>query len=127
MANPQKRKFSGIPDFLACLPPEEYDLVTELRTCIYDTLPMVNERLAYNVPFYYGRRRLAYLWPASVPWGKITEGVKVGFVHANRMESIPTVPGQTMGALTYLRPGDIDFDLLRYALEEAYRLDQHFK
>ena len=124
MANPQKRKFSGIPDLLAQLPPGEYDLVTELRACILDTLPAVSERLAYNVPFYYGRRRLAYLWPASVPWGKITEGVKVGFVHAYRMESIATVPGQTMGALTYLRPRDIDYDELRYALEEAYQIDQ---
>ncbi|MCB0278315.1 MAG: DUF1801 domain-containing protein [Calditrichaeota bacterium] len=77
-------KFSSLDDFLNSLPADELQLVNYLRNMIKKTLPECNERLAYNVPYYYGRKRICFIWPASIPWGKVKmNGVNLGFCNGN--------------------------------------------
>jgi hypothetical protein len=62
------------------LPDNERAIADVLRQIILQTLPATcTERLAYNVPFYYGKRRICLIWPASVPRGGFREGVMLGF------------------------------------------------
>ena len=124
MGNPQKINFRSVANFLAHLPPEELKLVEALRDIIRDTLPDAREKLAYNVPFYYRHRRICYLWPASVPWGRVKEGVIVGFVRGGEMGTLsPTPSGKGLDRVTFLHPSDIDEELLRAQLFEAAELD----
>jgi hypothetical protein len=68
------------------LPEEERAIMDVLRQIILATLPdTCTERLAYNVPFYYGKRRICLIWPASVPRGGFEQGVLLGFCQGHRL------------------------------------------
>ena len=75
----QKLAFRNVGDFLDYLPEDELAVVECLRELVLEALPEVKEKLSYNVPFYYRHRRICYIWPASVPWGKVSAGVTLGF------------------------------------------------
>jgi len=76
----QTFKFRSVQEFLDYLPSEQLDIVIQLRDLIFETLPNVKETLAYNVPFYRLQKRIAFIWPGAIPWGKHTKpGVELGF------------------------------------------------
>ncbi|MDX1641781.1 MAG: DUF1801 domain-containing protein [Balneolaceae bacterium] len=66
-------------EFLDFLPDDERSIVHYLRDLVLSTLHPIEEKLAYNVPFYYGQSRICYIWPASIPWGGVNHGVILGF------------------------------------------------
>lgn len=77
----QNVKFQSVEEFLAFLPPDELEVVDFLRQLIYDCIPDVSEKLAYNVPYFKRHKNICFIWPASVLWGKqqTYEGVRMGF------------------------------------------------
>ena len=79
-------KFQSLVEFRAFLPEEERVLADVLRGIVLDVLPAsCHEKLTYNVPFFYGKRRICFVWPAAVPWGGFTQGVMLGFCHGPRI------------------------------------------
>jgi hypothetical protein len=86
MGNPQKIKFRNVEDFLDYLPDAEREIVEELRELVMTSLPCCTEKMAYNVPFYSQKSRICFIWPASVPWGNIKEGVALGFVKGYKLD-----------------------------------------
>lgn len=79
-------KFQSMVEFWEYLPTDERILVDALREIILKTLPATcKEKLTYNVPFYYGKRRICLIWPSSVPWGGFKSGVLFGFCYGNRL------------------------------------------
>lgn len=102
-----------------------------LRGIIFECIPDFEERLVYNVPFYYRHSRICYLWPASVPWGGIHAGVAIGFCKGylipddigyldkgNRKE----VCTKRFTSVTQVEP-----ELLKSYLFEAVALDEQLK
>lgn len=79
MGKIQPTKFSSVGEFLDFLPEEELDILGPLRALIFECIPECEEKLAYNVPFYYRNTRICFLWPASIPWGGVKQGVRLGF------------------------------------------------
>lgn len=80
----QHVKFSSIDDFLAYLPAHEKAIVEVLRDIVLQSIPDCTEKLSYNVPYYYRYSRICFIWPASVPWGRVPlRGVQLGFCHGN--------------------------------------------
>lgn len=78
--NPQPFKFCSYIEFFEHIKPHERELVSYLDELIKDVIPNTKRKLAYNVPFYYGKRRICFIWPASVPWGNVKlQGVQLGF------------------------------------------------
>lgn len=73
-------KFQSFVEFWDFLPENERIIVDVLRQIILENLPSTcKEKLAYNVPYYYGNKRICLIWPGSVPWGGIRDGVLLGF------------------------------------------------
>ncbi len=76
MPEPRKKltmqdvRFASVEDFLAYLPEDELKLTEILRDIVFECIPNVKEKLSYNVPFYSLRKRICFIWPASVLWGK---------------------------------------------------------
>ena len=69
-------KFKSLLEFWEFLPEKERIVVDVLRQIVLKNLPpYCKEKLSYNVPYYYGKRRICLIWPGSVPWGGIREGV----------------------------------------------------
>lgn len=74
-------------EFWEWLPENERIIVDVLRQIILETLPKTcKEKLTYNVPFYYGKKRICLIWPGSVPWGGFSKGVLVGFAQGNKLK-----------------------------------------
>lgn len=124
----QKLKFRNVDDFLDHLPENELKIVELLREIILTEIPDVKEYLAYNVPFYSRHGRICYIWPASVPWGHIKNGVALGFTRANEIigsEDLLDFGGRkSIGILTFLTSKEIDVDIVRVLLQEAVELDK---
>ena len=50
--------FNTVEECLAYLPHEQLQLVEQLRALVLECIPHCKEKLAYNVPFYYGHSRI---------------------------------------------------------------------
>lgn len=80
-------KFRSMIEFWEWLPEKERILTDVLRQIILEQLPTkCREKLTYNVPFYYGKKRICLIWPASVPWGGFKKGVFLGFCQGDKLK-----------------------------------------
>lgn len=79
-------KFQSFVEFWEYLPDNERLIVDVLRQIILEHLPSnAKEKLAYNVPYYSVNKRICLIWPGSVPWGGLREGVLLGFCQGNKL------------------------------------------
>jgi hypothetical protein len=76
-------------EFWDFLPEDEREIVDVLRQIVLENLPpYCTERLSYNVPYYYGKRRICMIWPAAIPRGGIKTGVLLGFSQGHRLADV---------------------------------------
>jgi hypothetical protein len=128
-------KFQGLGfrtthEFLDYLTPHELEVVDKLRELILETIPNVTEKLSYNVPYYYRNRRICFIWPPSVPWGKVPlNGVMLGMCeghllkdhHYFTLDNRKQVATRSFDTVTTR-----DLDLIRSYLFEAIEIDNSF-
>lgn len=128
MGNPQKLKFRDVEDFLEYLPEQERKLVNRLRALEQSCLPDAEEQLSYNVPYYSRHSRICFIWPASVPWGKVpTQRVVLGFCQG---ALLPDETGYLekgnrtqVSTKTFAHLADIEEEVLKAFLYEALAVD----
>jgi len=122
----QNVSFDSIEALLEFLPPDERKLTERLRALVLECIPDAREQLSYNVPFYSRRTRICFIWPGSVPWGGIKEGVSIGFVRGNQLADdgwLERGKRKTVFTKTFLSLKDIDADRIRALLFEALDAD----
>lgn len=128
MGKLQGEKFRSVEEFLEYLPPRERQLVDFLRALVFDCLPGCREKLAFNVPFYYRRSRICFIWPASVPWGNVKKGgVELGFVKGYRLQDelnyLEKGSRKEVYVKTFHQIGELDVPLIKSYLFEAWQID----
>lgn len=115
-------------EFWDHLPENERIMVDVLRQIILEVLPRdCKEKLTYNVPFYYGKKRICLIWPASAPWGGFKTGVFLGFCQGNKLKD-PTnyLTHGTNKKIFYkifYSPGEIEQNRIIGLLNEAVKID----
>jgi Domain of unknown function (DU1801) len=124
LGNPQKIKFRNVGDFLDGLPENELVIIEILRELILESIPNCKEKLAYNVPFYYRHSRVVFIWPASVPWGSVKNGVALGFCKGTRLFDLDTTDKKSVGRKVFTSAKGIDTNEIRQLLYEAVLLDE---
>jgi hypothetical protein len=83
----QDISFRDVEEFLEYLQADELRIVEKLRDLIFQAIPDCHEKLSYNVPFYKRHANICFIWPASVPWGNMSqEGVRLGFTKGYLLE-----------------------------------------
>lgn len=122
-------KFDSLTEFLDFLPGEERILVEDLRNIILECIPNVTERISYNVPYYFGNRRICFIWPSSIPWGNVeANGVKLGFCYGELIENdllyLDKEGRKSVLTKSFLTTEDINEELLRRYLFQAYEIDR---
>lgn len=124
MGNTQGIQFNTVDAFLDYLPEEEQEVVLFLRKIILECISNCKEKLAYNVPFYYCHSRICYIWPASIPWGKVEKGVAIGFCkNASFLdETFETTQFASKNVFSSVK--EIDVTLLRQQIYEAVLIDE---
>ncbi len=76
----QNVRFQSVGELLDFLDPERLEMLELLRELVFETVPGVEERLSFNVPFYRRYGGVCFIWPGSVSWGStVWEGVEFGF------------------------------------------------
>lgn len=125
-------KFTSLLEFWEYLPVDERVITDILRQIVLETLPLYcKEKLTYNVPFFYGKRRICVIWPASVPGGGVTNGVLFGFCQGNKLSDKNCYLIRGNNKQIYYKifrsAGEIEIDAITTLLKEAVQLDNTFK
>lgn len=132
MGKYQNVSFQSIEEFLDYLPENERVVVNFLRELILDCLPNCKEKLSYNVPFYSINKRICYIWPGSVLWGKKEKkGVELGFCTGyllyDELNYLDKGNRKEVYSKRYSRIQDIDIDVVKMLLFNAMEVDTSFK
>lgn len=125
----QQVDFKNINEFLDFLPPGERKIVDRLRELILNNIPSVKEKLVYNVPFYYLKKRICFIWPGAVQWGKSKRaGVNLGFCKANLLTDpsyLEKGDRKEIYLKTFYSADEINEERIRKLLFEAVQIDQN--
>ena len=109
------------------LPSSEKKIVQTLRQLILETIPEIEERLSYGVPYYYRKRRMFFLWPASSPLSNLKKGVNIGFCYGSLVLDKEKFLERNGRKQVYMKPfthiRDIPLDTIRTLLLEAVSVD----
>jgi hypothetical protein len=121
-------KFQSLLQFWEYLPEHERIMVDVLRQIVLENLPSTyTEKLAYNVPCYYGKKRVCIIWPASVPGGGFKTGVLLGFSQGYKLKDPARYLSHGTNKRIYYKifhsPDGIDEKAIRSLLKEAVVLD----
>lgn len=125
-------KFRSLVEFWDYLPEEERIITDVLRQIILENLPPnCKEKLTYNVPFFYGKRRICLVWPASVPWGGFKSGVMLGFCQGSKLKDAQRYLQHGSNKQVFYKifqsPDQIDTEAIVSLLKEAIAIDGTFK
>ena len=80
-------KIKSVLNLYELLPENERIITDVLRQIIAENLPATcKEKLSFNVPFFYGKKGICIIWPATIPRGGIKKGVLLGFWYGNKLK-----------------------------------------
>lgn len=134
MANKmQNVNFKSVDAFLDYLPEDELAITIALREIILEAMPECEEKLSYNVPFYGMNRKICFIWPASILWGKkkTYEGVRMGFTYGNLLSNeanfLDLRNKKQVGYHDFKSVTEIDREFIEQFLYEAIELDRNWK
>jgi len=119
-------------EFWDYLPDDEREIVDVLRQIVIENMPRYYvEKFAYNVPNYYGKRRICLIWPASVPRGGFKTGVLLGFSQGHRLQDVDSYlthgTNKVVFYKIYRAVGEINEPAIVKLLREAVDLDDNFR
>jgi len=125
-------KFQSFVEFWDFLPENERIVVDVLRQIILENLPSTcKEKLAYNVPYYYGNKRICLIWPGSIPWGGIRDGVLLGFCQGYKLSDPESYLTHGTNKQVYYKiyhsVHEIDGAAIVSLLKEAVKFDAGYK
>lgn len=124
-----KVKINSIVELMELIPSEERILVDVLRQLVLSTVPKdCKEKISYNVPFFYRKRGICIIWPASIPGGGIKQGVLFGFWYGNKLNDVEKYldkgTNKQIFYKLYNKPEEINTEALSRLLKEAYTYDE---
>jgi hypothetical protein len=124
-------KNKNIVELISDLLAEEKIITDVLRQIILSAYPgYIREKISYHVPFYYGNKGIAIIWPASIPRGGIESGVLLGFWHGNKIMDPDNylVHGTNKQVFykIFQSADEIDDRAILKLLKEAVHLDRAF-
>ncbi|HEX2629726.1 MAG TPA: DUF1801 domain-containing protein [Chitinophagaceae bacterium] len=121
-------KFQSLVQLWDYVPDDQRIIMDVLRQIILENLPgTCVERLAYNVPSYYGKRRICLIWPAAVPGGGFKKGVLLGFGQGYKLQDprnyLDHGTNKRIFYKIFYSPEEIDEEVIVELLKEAIELD----
>lgn len=127
----QRIKIKSLLEFYAAISEDEHIITDVLRSIVSEELPdYCKEKIAYNVPFFYGHRSICLIWPASIPYGGVREGVLIGFWYGNRLQDeeqyLDRGTNKQIFYKIYKTPEEIDVQSLQKIIKSAVALDATF-
>jgi uncharacterized protein DUF1801 len=121
-------KIKSLLQLFEILPLEERIIVDVLRQIILENLPdNCKEKISYNVPFFYGKKGICIIWPATIPRGGIKEGVLLGFWYGNKLKDEDNYLAHGSNKQIFYKifknAEEIDEEAIVKLLKEAIKID----
>lgn len=125
-------KIKSLIELFELLPEEERIMVDVLRQIVLENLPSYcTEKISYNVPYFYGKRRICMIWPATIPMGGVRQGVLLGFSYGNRLKDkdgyLTHGRNKQVFYKIYKEAEEIDEAAIVKLLNEAIVVDSQFR
>ena len=125
-------KIRSLVQLFDLLPENERIITDVLRQIILDNLPAYcKEKIAFNVPYFYGYKGICIVWPATIPRGGIKKGVLLGYWYGNRLidadQYLTHGTNKQIFYKIFQTPEEIDEAPVVRLLKEAIKLDQQWK
>jgi len=100
-----------------------------LRQIVTDNLPAYcKEKISYNVPFYYGKKGICIIWPATVPRGGIKQGVLFGLWYGCKLKDADNYlthgTNKQIFYKIFYSPKEINSRAIIKLLREAVKVDE---
>ena len=110
------------------LPESERVITDVLRQMVKENLPAgCKEKMSYNVPFFYGKKGICIIWPASIPGGGIKKGVLFGLWYGNKLRDTDNYLTRGTNKRVFYKifyaAEEIDSRAIVKLLEEAVKVD----
>jgi hypothetical protein len=128
MKRSYNNKITSLVQLFDSLPESERIIVDVLRQIIIENLPnYCKEKLAFNVPYFYGHKGICIIWPAAIPRGGFKEGVLLGFWQGNKLKDedhyLAHGTNKKVFYKIYKDPEEIDEMAIVKLLKEAVKID----
>ncbi len=122
-------KIRSLVQLYELLPENERVITDVLRQIVIDNLPaFCKEKISYNVPFFYGRKGICIIWPATIPRGGIKHGVLFGFWYGCKLKDTNNYlthgTNKQIFYKIYYSPKEISDRAIIKLLKEAVKIDQ---
>ncbi len=129
MATGNNSKINSILQLYDAIPEHERIIVDVLRAIITEQLPAYcKEKIAYQVPFFYGNKGICIIWPSAIPRGGIKKGVLLGFWYGNKITDADNYlmhgTNKQIFYKIYNDVEEINVKAIVKLLEEAVKLDE---
>lgn len=114
--------------FFNKLPENEQAIALKLFEIIQSHEANFDCRISYkSLFFFFRKKRLFYLWPASIPWGGVKEGVRIAFVHgflykADLRSHLSFHERKEIGVIDFTKLNQINASLIQTLLTEATQM-----
>ncbi len=110
------------------LPEDERIMVDMLREIVKHTLPSYcKEKISFSVPYFYGKKGICIIWPATIPRGGIKKGVLFGMWYGNKLKDVDNYlthgTNKQIFYKIFFSPDDIKPNKIIKLLKEAVKLD----
>lgn len=124
-------RFQSIAEIFDFLPEDESVILDVLREIVKSKLPEhCKEKISYNVPYFYGKKGICIIWPASIPRGGISEGVLFGFWQGNLLKDeedyLTKGTNKKIFYKIFTKVEEIEVHKIERLLDEAIALDITF-
>lgn len=122
-------KTTNIDQLYDQLPEPERIIANILRELVFETIEVKKEKLSWGAPFYYGHSPICHIWPASIPWGKLKQGVALGFWRGKDFADLSYFDHDGLKQLSrkiFYQTEDIDIAVIQELLLEGERLDKYY-
>jgi len=131
MNTPASLKIKSILQLYELLPDEERIITDVLRQIITGHLPLhCNEKISYNVPFFYGNKGICIIWPSTIPRGGIKKGVLLGFWYGNKLKDanqyLTHGTNKQIFYKIFYTADEINEEAIVKLIKEAVELDNQF-
>ena len=124
-------KIKSLAQLYDVLPEQERIMLDVLRQIVLDHLPSYcKEKISFNVPYFYGKKGICIIWPASVPRGGIRSGVLLGFWYGSQLidedNYLKKGTNKRIYYKIYQSVEEIDEQAIGKLLKEALLLEQSY-
>jgi len=131
-AQPDIAKVKTVDQLYTLLPEDQLIITDCLRGILLDSSHgYLKEKISFQVPYFFNKKGIAIVWPATIPRGGIKSGVLFGIWYGNRLSDLQNylIKGENKQIFYKVirKVDEINEKAIKKLIKEAIELDKSWK